>query len=61
VEAPGPGWTYHSSVGDVLSKDYSLGLDDEEIDELLNIVKSGFEGLLGNLVVSFGADLTSDA
>ena len=31
--------THQSSVGDVLSKDYSLSLDNEEVDELLNVIE----------------------
>lgn len=45
----------------MLSEDYSLKFNDKEVDELLDIVKSSFECLLGNLVVSFRADGISDA
>jgi len=53
--------THQSSVGDVLSKDYSLSLDNEEVDELLNVIERGLEGFLGDLVVFSWADLASNA
>lgn len=45
----------------MLSKDYSLKLNYEEVDELLDIVERGLESLLWDLVVSFRADGVSDA
>ena len=52
--------TYSCSSWDVLSEYYALDLDDEEVDEMLGIVKSGFEGLLGELVVSAWTDSASN-
>ena len=50
------GRTHQSSIGDVLGENYSLSLNDEEVDELLDVVKGGLESLLGDLVVSSRAD-----
>jgi len=42
----------NSSNRDVLGEDNALDLNDEEVDEIFQVVKRGFEGLLGDLVVS---------
>ena len=44
--------TYGDSDGRVLGEQNSLGLNDEEIDQLLEIIKIALKGFLGNLVVS---------
>ena len=49
-------WTYGSSDQDVLGEDDSLGLYNKEVDELFNIIQSGLEGLLWDLVVASGTD-----
>jgi hypothetical protein len=48
--------TYSCRDGNVLSKDNTLRLNDEEVDELLHIVKSGLQRLLGDLVVASRTD-----
>ncbi len=48
--------TDQGCVRDVLSKDYALSFDDEEVDQLLYIIEGGFESLFGDLVVSSWAD-----
>lgn len=53
--------TYSGSGWNMLSKNYSLELNDKEVDKLLHIIKSRFKSLLWDLVVSSWADGTSDA
>lgn len=43
--------TYCTGDHDILSKDNTLDLDDEEIDELLHILDGGLESLLWNGVI----------
>jgi hypothetical protein len=47
---------YENSVQDVLSKQDTLELNDEEVDELFHVIKSALEGFLGNRVVAAGAE-----
>lgn len=53
--------TYQSRSKDVLSKDNTLGLNNEEVDKLIGIAEDGIQSLLGDCVVLFGADLRSKA
>ena len=51
---------YSSCSWDVLSEYYTLDLDDKEVGEVLDIVKSSFERLFWDLVVPAGADSACD-
>lgn len=51
--------TYGSRSVNVLSEDDALGLNDEEVDELVDITNHSIESLAGNSVVSAGSDLGS--
>lgn len=53
--------TYSNRDVNVLSKDNTLSLDDEEIDKLLGIVEETFEGRLGDDEVLAWADLRGEA
>lgn len=53
--------TYSGSGWNMLSENYSLEFDDKEVNKLLHIVKSRFQSLLWDLVVSSRADGVSDA
>jgi hypothetical protein len=53
--------TYRCCDGNVLGVDYTLDLNDKEVDHLLDVVKSGFEGLFGDLVVFARTDRGGDA
>lgn len=44
---------------DVLSEDDALGLNDEEVDQLVDIANNGIESLTGNSVVAAGTELAS--
>jgi hypothetical protein len=45
----------------VLSEQDALEFNDEEVDQLFEIVKGGFEGLLGDLVVSARSEAASNS
>ena len=45
----------------VLSKQDALEFNDEEVDQLFEIVKGGFKGLLGDLVVSARSETAGDS
>lgn len=49
--------TYSGGSSDVLGKDDSLGLNDEEVDELVDVPNKGIQSLTGNCVVSSRANL----
>jgi hypothetical protein len=50
--------TYSSGSSNVLSKDDSLSLNDEKVDELVNVPNKGVQGLTRNCVVSSRANLS---
>lgn len=49
--------TYSSGGKDVLSEEDALGLDNEEVDELVNVADHGIERFTGNRVVLAGSQL----
>jgi hypothetical protein len=51
--------TYGSGSKDVLGKDDSLGLDDKEVNELMNVPNKGIQSLTRNCVVPTRANLSS--
>jgi hypothetical protein len=53
--------TYSGGSKDVLGKDDPLGLDDKEVNELMNVPNKGVQSLAGNCVVSTRADLSGKA
>lgn len=53
--------TYSGGNQDVLNKDDTLRLDDEEVDKLVNIADQGVESILGQGVVFLGAELRGEA
>lgn len=52
--------TYGGRCIDVLSEHDALGLDNKEVDELMNISNIGVEGLLGHRVVSSRTELRGE-
>lgn len=54
------GGAYRSGGGDVLGENDTLGLDDEEVDQLVDITDDHVEGLAGDGVVSAGTKLTGN-
>ena len=53
--------TYQNGGGNVLGKQNTLGLNDEEVDELMNVANGSVESLLGNRVVLAGPELCREA
>lgn len=53
--------TYRGRSTDVLSEEDALGLDDEEVDKLVDIAEDSVEGLAGNGVVAARTQLAGDA
>lgn len=53
--------TYSQRSPDVLGKDDTLGLDDKEVNQLMNIADEDVEGLARNGVVATGPELTGYA
>lgn len=49
--------TYSSGSENVLSEEKSLGLDDEEVNQLIQIASHAIQSLLWNCVISSWADL----
>ena len=47
-----PGFTHSCGDGNILRKDNTLALNDEEVDEVFEVIERGFESFLGELVVS---------
>lgn len=54
-------WTYDSRGGDILGKHDTLGLNDEEVDQLVHISYHAIERLSRNHVVLARAELGSEA
>lgn len=52
---------YRSGGRNVLGENNALGLDDEEVGQLVDITNQDIEGLAGDGVVSTGAKLAGDA
>lgn len=57
----GGGRAYDGGGEDVLGEEETLGLDDEEVDELVEIARHGVERVLGQDVVLLRADLRDEA
>lgn len=55
-----PGVAYRSGNCDVLGKDDALGLDDEEVNQLVNITDQNIQGIAGNGVIATGTKLASE-
>lgn len=53
--------SYRGGGGDVLGKQDTLGLDDDEVDELVDITKNGVKSLAGDGVVAAGTELAGKA
>lgn len=53
--------TYSSRNQDILDKDNSLRLDDEEVDQLVNITNNSVQSILGDCKVLSWAELRSQA
>ena len=51
--------TYSQGGPDVLSEYYTLSLDNDEVDQLVNIANNDIESLAGNSVVAAGTKLAS--
>ena len=52
--------TYRSGVRDVLGRDNSLYLNDEEVDQLLDITQDTLDGILGDCPVTARTDGAHD-
>lgn len=46
---------------DILGKQDTLELNEEEVHQLLKVLKHGLDGLLGDSVVAAGAESTGDS
>lgn len=53
--------TYGGGSKDILGKDDSLGLNDKEVDELMNVPNKGIQSLTRHCVVPTRANLSSKA
>lgn len=53
--------TYSDGGGDILSEQNPLGLDDKEVDELMNIANQSIESLPRNGIVLSGTELSREA
>ena len=45
----------------ILSKEHTLELDDEEVDQLLDVFERRFQGFAGNRVITFGTERRGEA
>lgn len=54
-------YSYRSGSRDVLGENDALGLNDEEVNELVDIANQNIEGLAGDGVVAAGPELAGDA
>lgn len=48
--------TYDTCGEKILSKDYTLTLNDEEVDQLFDIIEKGFESFAWDSVIATGSE-----